>query len=374
MKKRIVILSLTMGYGGIEKYISSLCKIFKDKYDVHIICNYKEFEKPAFNFYNASIEYLINNGFRSDSIKKLIKEKKIIKIIKELIKRTKIKYLEKSLMKRKIKSLDCDVVITTRLSHNKMVNKYLKNSNILKIATEHNSYDIEPNYDKKICKSVSNYNYLLLVSKTQKNHYDNMFSRCIYIPNVIDDVPNKSSELSSLNLISVGRFSPEKGFLDLIKVMNEVVKKNNKIKLYLIGDGYQKQEINKMINDLKLKDNVILPGYKSQGELQRYYLDSTLYVMTSYSESFGIVLLEAMSYGIPCIAFDSAKGAYEILSEANGVLIKDRNINKMANSIIKLLNDQDKLLKMQKKGLDYIRNYEIKKVSEKWFSLLDKNK
>ena len=46
----------------------------------------------------------------------------------------------------------------------------------------------------------------------------------------------------------------------------------------------------------------------------------------------------------------------------------------MANSIIKLLNDQDKLLKMQKKGLDYIRNYEIKKVSEKWFSLLDKNK
>ena len=371
MKKRIVILALTLGYGGIEKYISSLCKMFKNDYSVRIICNYKELEKPAFNYYNASIEYLINHGFSSVSVKELIKKRRYIKAVIEFIKRFRTKHLEKSLMKKKVKNLDCDVVITTRLSHNKIVNKHLKNKKILKIATEHNSYDIALNYDKNICNSVSNYDYLVLVSKTQKKHYDKMFERCVYIPNVIDQESPKLSNLDSLNLISVGRFSPEKGFLDLIKVMQRLVKNNNKIKLYLIGDGYQKKEITNLISELKLDDNVFLPGYKSQEELHKYYLKSSLYVMTSHHESFGIVLLEAMSHGVPCIAFDSAKGAKEILIESGGILVKNRDINAMSSATMKLLDNKSELLKLQDAGVNYVKKYTSNKVRKKWIALID---
>ena len=371
MKKRIVILSLTLGYGGIEKYISSLCKMFKDDYFVKIICNYKELEKPAFNYYNANIEYFVNHDFSTVSGKKKIKKRKYVKAIVELMSRFKNKYLEKSLMKKKVKNLDCDVVITTRLSHNKIVNKYLKNKKILKIATEHNSYDIDLDYDKKICNSVSNYNYLVLVSKAQKKHYENLFNRCLYIPNVLDKMPSKHSDLSSLNIISVGRFSPEKGFLDLIYVMEKLVKYNNEIRLYLIGDGYQKKEIVDLVNKLNLNNNIILPGYKSQEELQKYYMKSSLYVMTSYHESFGIVLLEAMSYGVPCVAFDNAIGAKEVLSEGKGVLVKNRDINTMSEVIINLLNDKDELLRLQCLGLNHVRKYISSEVKKDWIKLID---
>lgn len=371
MKKKILILSLTLGYGGIEKYISSLCKMFKENYEVKIICNYKELDKPAFNYYDAKIEYIFDHKFRLESIKDLLVNGKIFKIANEIISRAKMKLLETKLIKKKIKQEKYDVIITTRLNHNKIVNKYLKRDDVLKIATEHNSYDIELGYDKKICKSVSNFNYLVLVSKQQKKHYDELFDRCIYIPNVMDEISNKVSKLNSLNLISVGRLSKEKGFLDLIRVIDLLVKRNSKIKLYLAGDGYQKQEIINLINELKLNDSVVMLGYKTQEELKKYYLDSSLYVMTSYSEAFGIVLLEAMNYGVVCVAFDSAKGACEVLKDSGGVLIKDRNINKMANKILELLNDKQRLLELQEKSKEHVKNYDIKKVKEQWIKLIE---
>lgn len=369
MKKKIVILSLTLGYGGIEKYISSLCKMFKGKYDVKIICNYKEVDKPAFDFYDAEIEYLSNGSFRNLSIKKLVKKLQIIGIIKELYNRFKNTIKEKRSMNKKIKELDCDVVITTRLKHNRLVNKLLKNSNILKIATEHNSYDIWKKYDKQIANSVSNFDYFVLVSKIQYEHYKKMLNNCVYIPNVIDIISKEKSKLNTNNIISVGRFSEEKGFLDLVKVMKEVVKKDNKIKLYLIGDGYQKKEISNLIKDYHLKDNIILPGFIKQEELASYYLKSSLYVMTSLSEAFGIVLLESMSYNVPCIAFDSAKGANIILKEANFPLIENRDINKMADLILTLINDKKRLKKLSE-NCKVVENYSITNIEKHWDKLL----
>ena len=67
--------------------------------------------------------------------------------------------------------------------------------------------------------------------------------------------------------------------------------------------------------------------------------------MTSYSESFGLVLLEAFSFGVPAIAFDSSSGPCELINTNNGILVSNRDKNLMADNIIKYLND----LNMQKK-------------------------
>lgn len=376
MKKKMVILSLTLGFGGIEKYISSLCNMFQNDFDIEIICNYKETSKPAFDFHNAKIKYLVNECYSNVSIKKLIKEVKLLDLIQEVIKRIKFKYNEKYLMIKELKKIDCDYIITTRIKHNKLVNKYVKKKGIVKIATEHNFYDIEPKYDIKLVNSVKNFDYFILVSEELRDHYLQFIDskKCIYIPNVIDYISNDKSYLPGKNIISVGRFSPEKGFLDLIEVMKKVVQLDKEVKLFLIGDGYQRDIIKQQINEYDLNKNIILTGYKIPEEQKEYYLKSSLYVMTSLSESFGIVLLESMNYGVPCIAFSSANGAKKILNDVNFPVIEDRDKDEMAKLIIELLNDKNKLLKMQKKGNNYIKKYNIATIKKMWYDLIGLNK
>ncbi len=96
MKKKlkeneITILALHLGYGGVEKYLSSLCKMLEDNYEIEIISTYKVLDKPAFPFSNKiKITYLINDKPNKEELKKAIKEKKIINIFKEGFKSLKL--------------------------------------------------------------------------------------------------------------------------------------------------------------------------------------------------------------------------------------------------------------------------------------------
>ena len=82
-----------------------------------------------------------------------------------------------------------------------------------------------------------------------------------------------------------------------------------------------------------------------------------------------MVLIEAMSYGLPCIAFDSSNGAKELLKNNVGILIKDRNKENMAKEIIKELKNEKKD-NYSEKGYKYCQKYLIDNVKKDWFSLL----
>ena len=99
------------------------------------------------------------------------------------------------------------------------------------------------------------------------------------------------------------------------------------------------------VKKLNLEKQINFHGFKTQDFIKRYMQNSSLYVMTSFEESFGLVLIEAMSYGVPCIAFDSAQGAKYVINEKNGYFIKKRNKKEMADTIKKYLklSSKDKL-------------------------------
>ena len=87
--------------------------------------------------------------------------------------------------------------------------------------------------------------------------------------------------------------------------------------------------------------------------------------MTSYTESFGIVLIEAMSHGLPCIAFYDAEGARDLIGDST-LLIKDRNKEKMAHKIVDLLNDRSLLSKIGAKNREFSLKYDSSKVLKLW--------
>lgn len=372
--KKITILALHLNYGGVEKYISSLCKMLEDNYEIELIVTYKC--NPAFDFSNKiKIKYLIDEMPNKEKFKSCLRSKKIFKTIKEGLKAIKILFLKKYLNIKNIKKINSDFIITTRTFHNKLVGKYAKR-NIIKIATEHNYHNNDNIYVETLKKSLKNYDFLITVSKELRDYYINEISdvKVVYIPNAIDSLPNKKSTLKDNNIISVGRFSKEKGFDDLIDIFKKVNDFIPNSKLYLIGDGDQADIIRQKVRNYKLDEKVIMPGFLSQSEIEKYYVKSKLYVMTSHTESFGLVLIEAMAYGIPCIAFDSASGPREIINKNNGILIENREKDKMSMHIIDLLNNSKMLKNISNGTIETSKKYLLKNVRNLWIELLEGEK
>ena len=370
-KKKITIFALHLGFGGVEKYLSSLCKMLKENYDIEIISTYKVLDKPAFPFSEkVKITYLIDDKPNKEEFKRAIENKNIISIFKEGIKSVKILYLKRSRNIKAIRNTYSDYIITTRTFHSRLVGYYAYN-NIIKIATEHNFHNNDKKYITKVIDSIKDFDYFVVVSDNLRKFYENKIgkTKCIYIPNVIDNLPDKRSKLTNKNIITIGRLSPEKGQKDLIDVFKIVNKELPKTKLFIVGDGPLKQELENYTKKLKLTDKIIFTGFLGNKEKEKYILDSSIFILPSYTESFGLVLIEAMSYGLPCIAFDSSDGARELLKDDVGILVKDRNKEKMAKEIIKELKNAKKD-NYSEKGYKYCQKYLIDNVKEAWFNML----
>lgn len=371
MNNEITILSLHLGYGGIEQYISSLCKMLENDYKINIVSTYKVTPKPPFPFSDKiKITYLLDYGPNKLVFKEALKEHNILKILSEGLKSIKILFLKYYLNIKAIKKIDSKYIITTRDFHNKLVGTYAK-KNIIKIATEHNYHNNNQKYINKLVTSVKNFDYFVLVSDSLTKFYERLVRpKCVFIPNIIDSLPKERTSLDKNIIVSIGRMEWEKGFEDLIDIVNLVKKDIPNIKLYLMGDGSLKPELIHKVKELSLTNNIIFTGFIPKNEMAKYLVQAKLYVMTSHTESFGLVLLEAMSYGIPCIAFDSADGAKELLKQSRGILITNRDKSNMAKEIINLLDNNKELTALSNKSIEYAKNYLPDKVKNKWLNIL----
>lgn len=369
---KITILALHLGYGGVEQYLSSLCKMLENDYEIDIISTYKVLEKPAFYFSDkVNITYLINDKPNKEEFKTAIKSKNIFAIFKEGLKAIKLLYLKRTRNINAIRNIYSDYIITTRSFHNKLVSYYAYHD-IIKIATEHNYHNNSQKYIRELTNSIKNFDYLVVVSNSLKEFYQDKIgkTKCIYIPNVIDNLPKNTSNLKHNNLINVGRLEQEKDQSTLIDIFKEVKKEVKDAKLYIIGDGSLKEKLNNKIKEYNLEDSIFLTGFLSKKEMEKYLLDSKIFVMTSITESFGIVLIEAMSYKIPCIAFDTADGARNLLNNKNGILVSNRSKETMIKDLISLLKDDKKLAKIANAGYNDCQKYLITNVKKEWIKLL----
>lgn len=394
--KKVSILSLHLGYGGIEKSISALANLLCDKYDVEIACIYKLYDKEAFFLdERVKINYLIESNlpkkveeykllfFKLHFIKLLKKlcndyffKLKFITFFKDSIGGLSMYYKRAKVMKNYIKKSDADVIISSRIFLNELLSEYAK-ENVLTIGWEHNHFHDDKRYAIDVVRSCKRLNYFVLVSNELYQFYQKKLvgykCKCTYIPNILDKVPNSLAKLEEKRLVSVGRLSKEKGYMDLLKIYNVLVKNNSSWVLDIIGDGPERENLEEYIKIHKLKNNVTLHGFQDKKYIDKILNNSSIYLMTSYTESFGIVLIEAMSHGLPCIAFNSAEGARELIdSGRNGYLIKNRNAKAYIDKVQDLINNPIIRKKIGTEGRKSIKKYTSKEVIPLWYNIIEK--
>ncbi len=370
---KISILTLHMGYGGIERSIVNQANMLSEKYNVEIVSLYKLNKTIPYRLNDkVKLIYLSNLKPNKEEFLYYFKKRNIFKILQEGIKSTYILYQKEQLVKKHIINSNSKIIISTRIEFTKLLSRY-GNKSTIKIAEEHSHHDNNLSYIKKLERALRNVDYLIPPSKYLDNDYKEYFKnlKIKYIPQTIDHLAKKLNKLDGKNVLFVGRLEAEKGVPDLIETFRIVNNKNKAIKLIIAGDGSQKKDLINLVNKYNLQDNVIFKGYLNSQDLDKVYQKTSLFVTTSFKESFGLVLIEAMSYGIPCFAFSSALGAKEIIDNKNGKLVADRNREKLANEILKYFNNPNKEA-FSSNAYQTASKYSTENVKLLWFKFIDR--
>lgn len=374
--KKVTILALHLGYGGIENAIVTLANLLCKKYDVEILSVYRLYNEPVFELdEKVKVNYISNIKPNKKEMKYYLKKKNFNMFFKGLALSAKTGYVKYIKTAGYLRKLNTDVIISTRTIHNYLVSKFAP-KNIKKIGWEHNHHNNNKKYINALVKSCKGLDYLVPVSKELEGFYhEYLGDKVINISNCIDKVPTKLSKLESKNLIAVGRLSKEKGFDDMLKLFKKVSTKYPDWKLNIIGDGMEKNSLLDLSKELKLGDKVIFHGYQNKDYINNMLSDSSIYLMTSHTECLPLVLIEAMSYGIPCLSYTSAQGANEIIDDnVNGYLIENRNEDEMIEKISILIENEKQRKKLGKKAKVKSKEYSGEVVLEKWSKLINKRK
>jgi len=156
------------------------------------------------------------------------------------------------------------------------------------------------------------------------------------------------SHRDEILLGSIGTLNEHKGMQYLIEAMVKVVKEFPQVRLEIIGEGYYKDRLVKLIRKLKLTRHVKLTGFIKDVYDELEKMD--LYIQPSLSESFGLAILQAMSVGLPVVATKTG-GIPEVVTDSKtGLLVPSEDPEALSGAIVDLIRNQDKAIKMGKLG------------------------
>jgi len=199
-------------------------------------------------------------------------------------------------------------------------------------------------------------------------------------PSIIseNDILSKSetsgkSKMEKLDLLSVGRLTPEKGLDYLIKALPLIIKKNDlPLKLTIVGGGRFKDNMEELILSYGLSGYINLKGYVPFGpELLNIYTSSDIFILPSHTEGIPKTLYEAMARGVPIVA-TSVGGVPDVIKdEENGLLIPPANTEAIAEAVLRLVNDEKLRGRLVKNGLETVKEYTIEKQKDRMINILE---
>lgn len=176
--------------------------------------------------------------------------------------------------------------------------------------------------------------------------------------------------LRKSTILSVGRLSFEKGFDRLIDVWNTIKSHGYQDwELHIVGSGELKQNLEHQIHTLNLGNSVKL--LSATNKIEAHYQHASIYCMTSRFEGFGMVLIEAQSFGLPVVSYNCEAGPSEIISSENGILVQDGDKQALENALIFLIDHKEIRLKMGEKAFENSSNYNIDEIIKKWIKLFE---
>lgn len=360
--------------GGTERMlinkVNYLSKL--NKYKIYIVLTETQTKEPYFKL-DDSVEIIntdinFEDDYRYNTIKRIFVFKKKIRLYQQKL--SNILY-----------SIKPDYT-TTLLSHEIDFIGDIKDGSF-KIGECHFSRNFRLNFVKSNTKNpiiigiayirnfilkykVKKLDTLVCLTKEDYNAWTSIKNK-IVIPNFISFKSDKKSALKNKKLIGVGRYSKEKGFDLLLQVWKNIYKQYPDWKLFIYGDGNERRNLENYVYMNNVK-NVFLEH--SVSNIVSKYTESSIFIMPSRFEGFGLALVEAMECGLPVVAFDCGYGPCDIIkNDIDGFLIPQGNLELMQKKIEDLMNSFELRSEISNNAIIKAEQYSIENIIKQWIDL-----
>jgi glycosyltransferase involved in cell wall biosynthesis len=358
--------------GGVSRTTTNLANHLAQTRDVRVISLYRRRKHARFEL-DDSIEVTVLDDLRQDFLRRSLRRQP--SRLRPMPSRRNMSLLSDLLLRRAIRNVRSGVIVSTRPTLHLALTEYAR-PEVTTVGWEHLNYvarSQSPRLLEVLHTAVPRLDGYVVLTEADAEDYrrdlPGLRTQLQVIRNSVTwpirSEPAAVSSVDSKVVVAAGRLVPRKGFRRLVRAFAPVARRHPDWQLHIYGNGEQKQDIADLIHRLGLDAQVELRGYTRN--LPDVLANASIFAMTSLSEGFPMVLIEAMSTGIPLIAFDCPRGPGEtIRHRENGLLIPEGPVRRFSRGLEKLVADADLRARLGAQGLRDAEAYTIDNIAAEW--------
>lgn len=356
-------------WGGVERILvdkmNSLVKMYHD--DVYIITTDQGRHPIPYYLEPEVLVEDLNISFHSQyhfhGVQRLIFLKKNMNLFEELL-------------TERINCYDPDVIVCTTAYYVHSLVKVKRNIPLVVESHSIYSYTIcgkgffKQIWEWLLKKNLKKADVIVALTEADANTWSKYYPHVITIPNMVHlNETGKFSDNMQQKVLFVGRFDYQKRVSEIIEIWRMLQAKFPNWELHIYGDGILREELQNNVHEHM--DNIII--HKPTSAIFDCYVNSAFLVMTSLFEPFGLVMPEAMSCGLPVIAYDVPYGPASIITDGrDGFLIKDNDRRAFAEKMALLMNNLELRQQMGKLAILSAQRYSAERIMPIWNKLFRK--
>lgn len=361
--------------GGIERVLSVKANYFAEVlgYEIHIVITDGKDKKPFFELHPSIQVHQLDINY--DELIPLYR-----RFFDFIFKRR----LHRKRLNQCLRQIQPDITILLVRREVNFIHRMTDNS--LKIAENH----IDKNrYLTSINPLLAKYVPMFLLKKWQNQFIEKLkrldrfviltqedklswkeLNNVSVIPNPLTFIPEKKSLCTSRQVIAVGRYDRQKGFDLLILAWAKVIALHPDWTLRIFGDGPLRQELKEQVVAAGVNDSCFLE-YPVKN-IEDKYVESSLFVLSSRFEGFGLVIIEAMACGLPVVSFACPCGPCDIIKDGeDGILVEKENVEALAQNISYLIEKEEVRKRMGNCAIQNVQRYHMNDVAILWKNMFE---
>lgn len=356
-------------WGGIERILvekmNYLSKVYG--YDVYMLTSDQG---------NHPIPYHLEDNVHFEDLNIRFHQQYQYSFLQRLWVARKLKRLYEKRLTERVRQIRPDIIICTTADHINSLGKLkgsiplVVESHSICLRTIENGHNWLRNkwYRFHYQKALSKADVLVALTEGDAAEWRKLHSHVVVIPNMVHMNDGAVSTLENKKVIFVGRFDYQKRPMEMIHIWEKIHLQHPDWQLDIYGEGEQQQELENKARSLGM--NIVI--HPPTEDIFECYRISSILVSTSLFEPFGLVIPEAMSCGLPVVAYDCPYGPADIINDGlDGYLIKDNNIDVFIFRLCQLIEDEELRVKMAKNGVLSSQRYRADLIMPQWIKIFE---